>query len=183
MATLLAQDVIMTTEPNHENSERTDLIETLTTHRSFLCQTVRGLSDEQARRRTTASELCLGGLIKHVSLMEQGWVDFIERGTDAIGPADQAAMESHSAGFRLSGGETLTSILASYEQVAGHTDSLVSEIPSLDVSHPLPEAPWFESGARWSARQAILHIIGETAQHAGHADIIRESLDGAKTMG
>jgi hypothetical protein len=92
-------------------------------------------------------------------------------------------MESHSAGFRMSEGETLTSILASYEQVAGHTDSLVSELPSLDVTHPLPEAPWFESGARWSARQAILHIIGEIAQHAGHADIIRESLDGAKTMG
>jgi uncharacterized damage-inducible protein DinB len=183
MTSLIAQAVIMTTEPNHENRERADLVETLTTHRSFLCQTVRGLSDEQARKRTTTSELCLGGLIKHVSLMEQGWVDFIERGTDAVGPADQAAMESHSAGFHLLEGETLTSIVAAYEQVACHTDSLVLELPSLDVSHPLPEAPWFESGARWSARRAILHIIGETAQHAGHADIIRESLDGAKTMG
>jgi hypothetical protein len=56
-------------------------------------------------------------------------------------------------------------------------------LPSLDDSHPLPEAPWFEPGARWSARRVILHILAETAQHAGHADIIRESLDGAKTMG
>jgi uncharacterized damage-inducible protein DinB len=183
MATLLGQDVIMTTDPSHENSERTDLVETLTTHRSFLCQTVRGLSDEEARQRTTSSELCLGGLIKHVSRMEHRWVDFIERGTDAIGPVDQAAMESHSAGFRMSEGDTLISILAAYEQVACHTDGLVAALPSLDLSHPLPEAPWFESGARWSARRAILHIIGETAQHAGHADIIRESLDGAKTMG
>ena len=47
----------------------------------------------------------------------------------------------------------------------------------------LPEAPWFTPGESWSARRVLLHIIAETAQHAGHADIIRESLDGAKSMG
>jgi Protein of unknown function (DUF664) len=47
----------------------------------------------------------------------------------------------------------------------------------------VPPAPWFEPGARWSARRVLLHVIAETAQHAGHADIIRESLDGAKSMG
>ena len=56
-------------------------------------------------------------------------------------------------------------------------------LPDLNLSHPLPEAPWFEPGASWSARRVLLHVIAETAQHAGHADIIRESLDGAKTMG
>ena len=56
-------------------------------------------------------------------------------------------------------------------------------LPDLDSSHPLPEAPWYEQGARWSARRVLLHVIAETAQHAGHADIIRESLDGAKSMG
>ena len=44
-------------------------------------------------------------------------------------------------------------------------------------------APWFEVGARWSARRALLHIIAETAQHAGHADMLREAIDGSKTMG
>ncbi len=70
-----------------------------------------------------------------------------------------------------------------YEATARRTDDLVAEFPDLDASHPLPEAPWYEPGARWSARQVVLHIIAETAQHAGHADIIRESLDGAKSMG
>jgi hypothetical protein len=80
-------------------------------------------------------------------------------------------------------GETLASLLENYEEVARRTDDLVASLPSLDATQPLPEAPWFEPGARWSARRVLLHIIAETAQHAGHADIIRESLDGAKTMG
>ena len=60
---------------------------------------------------------------------------------------------------------------------------LVTSLPSLDVSQPLPEAPWFPKGARWSARRVFLHLVAEIAQHAGHADIIRESLDGQKSMG
>jgi hypothetical protein len=79
--------------------------------------------------------------------------------------------------------DTVGGLLAEYELVARRTDNLVATLPDLDSSHPLPEAPWFEPGARWTARQVLLHVIGETAQHAGHADIIRESLDGAKTMG
>ncbi len=64
-----------------------------------------------------------------------------------------------------------------------NTTSARRSLPDLDVSHPLPKAPWFAPGERWSARRVLLHIMAETAQHAGHADIIRESLDGAKSMG
>ena len=74
-------------------------------------------------------------------------------------------------------------LLAEYEEIAARTDELVRTIPDLDVSHPLPSAPWFQPGARRSARRVFLHIIAETAQHAGHADILRESIDGQKTMG
>ncbi|HEY1619004.1 MAG TPA: DUF664 domain-containing protein, partial [Streptosporangiaceae bacterium] len=63
------------------------------------------------------------------------------------------------------------------------TSEILASVPDLDAAQPLPDAPWFEKGARWSARRVLLHIIAETAQHAGHADIIRESLDGAKSMG
>ncbi len=80
-------------------------------------------------------------------------------------------------------GETLPSLLARYEAVARHTDELLFALPSLDDAQPLPEAPWFEAGASWTARRVFVHIVAETAQHAGHADIIRETLDGAKSMG
>ena len=81
------------------------------------------------------------------------------------------------------GDETLAGLLDTYDDVARRTDELVATLPDLDASHPLPEAPWYEPGASWSARRVLLHVIAETAQHAGHADIIRESLDGSKTMG
>jgi Protein of unknown function (DUF664) len=162
--------------------ERTDLLQTLAKHRGFLVQTVRGLTDEQAGLRPTASELCLGGIIKHVALSEEGWANFIVEGPRAVGPADASAYERHAAGF-LMGDATLADLVTRYEDVARRTDELVVSLPSLDDSHPLPEAPWFEPGASWSARRALLHIIAETAQHAGHADIIRETIDGTKTMG
>ena len=85
--------------------------------------------------------------------------------------------------FRLLPGETLDGVLADYAEVARRTDEVAATLPDLDIAHPLPKAPWFPPGARWSARQVLLHIIAETAQHAGHADIIRESLDGARSMG
>ncbi|CAL9499902.1 hypothetical protein SUDANB121_03431 [Nocardiopsis dassonvillei] len=85
--------------------------------------------------------------------------------------------------FALLEGETLEGVLAEYERTAAATEEYVLSLPDLEGSHPLPEAPWFEEGASWSVRDVLLHILRETAQHCGHADIIRESLDGQKTMG
>jgi len=164
-------------------SETAELLETLALHRYFLRYTVRDLTDEQAARRTTVSELCLGGLIKHVASMERQWIGFITEGPSAMSPNAEDTMADLSAGFRMLEGETLAGLLEEYEQVAGRTAALVVTLPDLDATQPLPEAPWFEPGARWSARRVLLHLIAETAQHSGHADILRESLDGARTMG
>jgi len=166
--------------------ERADLLEALGKNRHFLRFTTRDLTDEQAGQRPTVSELTLGGLIKHVTSVERNWANFIAEGPSAMG--DFAAMTDDDLArwaeqFRLLPGETLEGVLAGYAQVAERTDELVRTLPDLNTTHPLPSAPWFPAGARWSARRALLHIIAETAQHAGHADIIRESLDGAKSMG
>jgi hypothetical protein len=178
MAAFVAHTAAMT-----DARERSDFLQALDDHRGFLRQTARGLTDADAVKRTTVSELCIGGVIKHVARMEERWVDFILQGPSAIGPADEAAFEAHAASFRMLPGETLDDLLAHYDEVGRRTEAVVAGLPSLDVSHPLPEAPWFEPGAEWSARRVLVHVVGETAQHAGHADIIREALDGAKTMG
>lgn len=164
--------------------ERADLLEALAAQRYFLRFTVEGLTDEQARLRPTASELTLGGLVKHVANQEAGWVRFVLEGPGAMpGPDDPGQMERWAEEFRMGPDETLEGLLAHYAEVAQRTDELVRTLPDLDASHPLPEAPWFQPGARRSARRVFVHIVAETAQHAGHADILRESLDGQKTMG
>ncbi len=180
--------------------ERRDLLEVLRTHRKFLVGTASDLSDEQAASTPTVSELSVGGIIKHVTATEQQWARFMTDGASAFfgAPADDEAPVSGAPdgsavpddvaaqwadGFRLVEGETLASVLAAYEEVAAATDLLVATLPSLDADHPLPEAPWFEPGAAWSVRRCITHVVAETAQHAGHADIVRETIDGRKSMG
>lgn len=169
--------------------ERTDLVAALGRHRGFLLATVEGISDEQGLQRSTISELTLTSLIKHVADTEKQWLDFALEGPAALGGdvdwsafAETATEEFVDTRFVVEPGETLEVLLARYAEVARRTDEAVARI-DLDATQPLPQAPWFESGARWSARRVFLHIIAETAQHSGHADIIREAIDGAKTMG
>jgi uncharacterized damage-inducible protein DinB len=169
--------------------ERADLLDTLAAHRFLLRNTTRGLTDEQAGARPTVSALCLGGLIKHVTRGEREWVAFILQGPTAMSSgrkewidwteADHAAYQRT---FDMAPDETLDGVLAAYDAVARRTAEVVADLPDLDLAHPLPRAPWFAPGASWSARRTLLHIIAETAQHAGHADIVREALDGAKSM-
>ncbi len=172
-------------------AERADLLETLQKHRGLFRFTVQRLTDEQARTRSTISELTLGGLVKHVTQVEQTWARFL---TD--GPAEQPDLDwanvdwsnpppevaAYADGFRMLEGETLTGLLEQYDAVAAATDSLVGSV-DLDARQPLPKAPWFTPGSTWSARRVFVHIVAETAQHAGHADIIREAIDGQKSMG
>ena len=66
--------------------------------------------------------------------------------------------------------------------MARRTEEVVTTLPDRNVVLPLPRAPWFQE-AGWSARRVLIHLVTETAQHSGRADIIRESLDGARTMG
>ena len=169
----------MTTTRTVQTREQRDLLQTLDKHRNFLRFTTRHLSDDDARRRTTVSSLTLGGLIKHVAATEFSWMNFVLDGAE--GMARSAG--DYENGFTMLPDETLAGLLERYEDVAQRTTEMVNDLADLDAEHPLPEAPWFEKGASWSARRVLLHLVAETAQHAGHADIIRESIDGAKTMG
>jgi uncharacterized damage-inducible protein DinB len=180
-----AADAIPTTtiDSGSLSVERRDILETLGAHRQFLRTTAAGLTDAQAAHRSTVSALSVGGLIKHVASTESGWADFIVFGPDGLGSSDEASYAAHEDSFRMNDDETLAQLLDRYDEVARRTDALVATLPDLDAAHPLPEAPWFPPGATRSARRVFLHIIAETAQHAGHADIIREAIDGSRTMG
>lgn len=171
--------------------ERADLLDSLRKHRALFLGTVTGLSDEQARLTPTASELCLGGLVKHVAATEGEWVRFVVDGPVSQPDVDWEAIDwsdppqavlDYQDQFRLLEHETLADVVALYERTAAATDELVASV-DLDARQPLPAAPWFEAGASWSARRVFLHLVAETSQHAGHADVLRESIDGQKSMG
>lgn len=168
--------------------ERADLLAELRKARFFLRYTAQDLTDEQAALRTTVSALSIGGLIKHVTDCERNWTGFILSGPRALaGDKDfsdwtEEEFAERERGFVMQAGETLEGLLAAYEEVARATDELLLGLPSLDARQPLPKAPWNTAESQ-SARGTFIHIIAETTQHAGHADIIRESLDGQKTMG
>ena len=186
--TTSAHTTTTATAASTTSSERADLLETLAAHRGFLRYTAAGLTDEQARQRPTVSELTIGGLIKHVAAVESGWAEFMTGDPSAMtadidwSNPDPAVLEAYRNGFVLLPHETLEGVLAEYDRVAARTDELVASL-DLDTRYPLPAAPWFPAGADRSVRRVIAHIIAETAQHSGHADIIRETIDGQKTMG
>jgi uncharacterized damage-inducible protein DinB len=176
----------MTANEQIANGERADILDFLTKHRYFLRHTAEGLTDEQANTRSTVSALTVGGLIKHVTAVERNWADFAQTGGGKDTPEEveytPELIAQWENQFRLAEGETLAGVLAEYEKVAAATDELVRTL-DLDTAYELPAAPWQPPGVFWSVRRVFLHITAETAQHAGHADIIRETIDGQKSMG
>ncbi|SBV25273.1 Protein of unknown function [Micromonospora krabiensis] len=187
-----------TTSPVIPDVERRDLLAALATARAGLTRTVQGLSDEQIGERPTVSALCPGGVIKHVAAMEESWLRFVLDGPSAMnfdlpdgvtwddlmaGTAREVPqwLVEHQNDFAVLPGETLAGILARYERVAARTEEIVAALPDLSATHPMPEAPWSEPGGEWSVRAVLMHVLAETAQHAGHADILRESLDGQRS--
>jgi uncharacterized damage-inducible protein DinB len=154
--------------------ERGALLAFVEAQRGGLRRAVLGLSDEQAAGRPSASELSLSGLVKHVAECELNWLRLAQQK-----PNERArTQETWADGFRLDEDETLAGMLAFWDGVAHETEEFIRSVDSMDDSFPLPEAPWFPKG-NVSMRWLMLHLIEEIARHSGHADIIRESLDGA----
>ncbi len=155
-------------------NERAGLLEYLAHERYKLKVTAYGLSEEQARATPSASELSVGGLIKHVAATERSWTGHILRRE-----ADED-FAAYGETFRLTDDETLAGVIADYDEVAAETTAVVAAIEDLGYPVPVPPAPWNPKDVKeWSVRWVLLHMIEETARHAGHADIIRETVDGA----
>ncbi len=154
--------------------ERDGLLAYLAQQRYVMRLTAYGLTDEQARATPSASSLSVGGLIKHVASVERVWMDTVLQRRS--GPAPD-----YEANFRLAPDESLASALDLYSEAAKETDAIVAAIPDLGQPVPVPKGvPWFPDDIdAWSVRWVLLHLIQETARHAGHADIVRESIDGA----
>lgn len=165
--------------PADLSDEKRDLLLLLADQRALLKITARNLTDDQARQRTTVSELTLGGLIKHVAVGEAGTAaEIVARDENAVfDPA--AGMDSYAFGPD----DTLDYWVTEYDRAAAEFDSVIAAVESLDELIPMPTAPWQPEREWWSVRRLVVHRLRETAHHCGHADIIREALDGQTTMG
>ena len=158
--------------------ERALLLTYITQQREGVRNAAFGLTDDQARLTPLASALSIGGLVKHLAEMERGWIDLIGHGHRGSREDRESAYLDN---FHLAADETLADVLARYAEVAEETEAVIAAVTDLDQAVPVPKGvPWFPPDVEaWSVRWVLLHLIEETAKHAGHADIIRESIDGA----
>ncbi|WP_030749400.1 DinB family protein [Streptomyces griseus] len=160
--------------PEAPGDERGAFLNFVEVQRAALRRALLGLTEEQAASRPSVSELSLSGLAKHVAEVELNWLRLAQQRENER----QRTEETWAEGHRLVEGETIPGVLAFWEGVAKETEEFVRTVPSLDDTFPLPPEPWFPPGTRVSVRWMLLHLVQEMGRHAGHADIIRESLDG-----
>jgi uncharacterized damage-inducible protein DinB len=159
--------------------ERDGLMKYLEQQRAGIRNAAYGLNEEQIRIKPTKSAICIGGLVKHVTACERSWLDtMLQRRKDQS--VEEAAAD-WGADWLVTEADTLPALLADYEACARETEKAVAGIADLSQPVPVPQdAPWFPKDVEaWSVRWVLLHLIEEVARHAGHADIIREHIDGA----
>ena len=142
--------------------ERDSLLAFLGYLRAAVDRKLDGLSEEDARRRLLPSGTTLLGLVKHLTVVEVYWSERRLAGSDVRADGD---------GFDLADGDTLSSVRAAYAAACRRTDELVAACDDLDQ-------PLARGRHGLTARWMLTHLVEETARHAGHADVLRELLDG-----
>ncbi len=149
-------------------TEKETLIGVLNQLRAVMLWKLEGLDREQASRPLVPSGTSLLGIVKHLAWVERWWfVDFIGGGE----PDYPWSEEDPDADFRVEDHETIASISQLYVDAVGEANAVIAAAPDLEVTGTL------ESGPR-SLRWVLVHMIDETGRHAGHADIVRELIDG-----
>ena len=156
--------------------EREGLLAFLEQQRHVLRVAAYGLTEEQLRATPVRSALSVGGLIKHCAAVERSWMDTV------LQRKREGGFEEYQAGFVVEPGETAADVVTLHRHAAAETDEIIAGIDDLGQPVPVPrDSPWFPQDIEaWSVRWVLLHLIEETAHHAGHADATREMLDGRR---
>ncbi len=156
--------------------ERTALTEMLDYYRTVMLRKTEGLSDGQLAVRLAPSDLTLGGLLMHLALVEDGWFQSTFLGGELGEPWSDFDWESDPDWeFHHAHEYSRDVIVAQYEGSIARSRQVVDETESLDALAAKPT----RDGQAFNLRWILVHLIEEYARHAGHADLIRESIDGA----
>ena len=136
-----------------------------------------GLSPRQAASAPSASSLSVGGLVKHLTAVQRSWLASAEAAPDL--PPRTGSVDDYLDGFTFGETDSLDELLAAYDEVCAAVLDAVRRL-DLDTPVPVPDAPWFpEDVEAWSVRWVWWHLMEELTRHAGHGDIVRETIDGA----
>lgn len=163
--------------------ERETLLNFLAFQQNAFFAVAYGLTDEQARSTPSVSALSIGGLVKHAAGVQKGWTDRVKYAPE-FPPRDERPMEELMAEYAdqyvMRSDETLDGLLEGLKRQSAETLQVFGSA-ALDTPVPVPpEVPWFPKDiGHWDVRWVVMHLIEELSRHAGHADIIRESIDGA----
>ncbi|MFL0284627.1 DinB family protein [Mycobacterium sp. SMC-21] len=169
--------------PAPAGDERQTLVNFIAFQQDAFAAVAHGLTDEQARSTPSVSALSVGALIKHVTAVQAGWVARAEAAPN-FPPRDTRPMAEqmadHQDQLTMRDDEKLGDLLDALRTQNAKTLQAFAEL-DLDALVPVPhEVPWFPSDIdHWTVRWVGMHIIEELSRHAGHADIIRESIDRA----
>ena len=139
-------------------------------HRAMIAASLDGLSEAEARRRLVPSTTTLLGLVKHATFVERVWFDEGVRGRSR---AEIGIPATPDESFELSPHDTIASVRAAHRRACEDSRAAIAGLDLDDVvtgnrRGPLP--------LRW----VLLHVLRELAQHAGHADILREQILAAR---
>jgi uncharacterized damage-inducible protein DinB len=163
-------------DPALAADEMTTLGQFLDYHRDTLLMKIEGLSQEQLGRQIPSSSLTLAGLVKHLALVEDSWFQEDMLGREMPEPwasapfADDPDWDFHSAPD-----DTPDELVALYRAACERSREAVREVGDLDALSAVKSR---KEGTPFSLRWIVLHMIEETARHNGHADLLRESIDG-----
>ena len=154
--------------------ELTEILGMLHNQRKTVRVAAMGLTDEQARQASTVSDLTIAGLLRHLCTTETFWLDvYAENPVEFVMDPEQYTADPDVP---------LSALLDRYAEVEARTRKLAEASPDLDALVRLPEFPWAPgSSESWPRRRILFHLLREIAHHCGHADIIREAIDGAST--
>ncbi|WP_431935010.1 DinB family protein [Micromonospora sp. RP3T] len=149
--------------------ERAILDAFLDFHRATVLRKARGLADADAGRRLVPSLTTLAGLLKHLALVEGNW--FVRLFAPEPGDVYLTSQADADASFTLGPDDTVEALAAAYEAACARSRAVAARF---DLDHVVPHPQLGEVSLRW----VLVHLIEETARHAGHADILRELTDG-----
>ncbi|MDQ6686793.1 MAG: DinB family protein [Actinomycetota bacterium] len=157
--------------------------ETLLTFLDYFRATVRlkaaGLTREQLNQTLPPSSITLGGLLKHLAYVEDWWIGQVMAGIEESEPwasvdwAADADWDWHSAAD-----DSVEELLGWYDASLATSQRLLAEMVPGGLDQLSVLTSRREPGQRFSLRWVLVHLIGEYARHAGHADLVRESIDG-----